>query len=144
MSTINWRKMICSHGHDTSTEDKRGTNGECLECSRIRTTTRYHSDSNYRIKQKEGNWRQQGIKNSDGTWFAIVDFNRAYKIQEECCKICKKHSSEFKVMLSADHNHETGIFRGLLCAGCNSKLDALEDMIWNLEALKYLKESSNG
>lgn len=144
LGTSNWKKMICLNGHDTSTEDKRGSDGECLECSRIRTRTRYHSNPDYRIACKNTHWKQQGIKNSDGTWFTIVDFDREYQIQQGRCKICKRHSTEFKVMLSVDHNHEIGIFRGLLCAGCNTKLDALEDQLWNSEALKYLKDSSNG
>lgn len=39
--------------------------------------------------------------------------------QKGCCKICKKHRTEFNVELAVDHDHETGRIRGLLCFKCN-------------------------
>jgi hypothetical protein len=41
-----------------------------------------------------------------------------------------------------DHNHDTGKFRGWLCARCNSALGWLRDDIENVRrALKYLEEN---
>lgn len=35
------------------------------------------------------------------------------------CAICKKPRTAFKKNLSVDHNHRTGVIRGLLCFRCN-------------------------
>lgn len=87
----------------------------------------------------ERNWVRDGILNSDGSRFTTTDFDRAYQIQGGSCKICNKHQSELRHTLAADHDHATGLFRGLLCPGCNTKLHAIEDTVWNMAALNYLK-----
>lgn len=57
--------------------------------------------------------------------------------QEGLCKICGENKP-----LDIDHNHETGLIRGLLCGCCNKGIGQLKDNIELLEnAIKYLKES---
>lgn len=69
-------------------------------------------------------WKNQGIINSDGSPFTVSDYNRLFQIQGGRCanKACNRHQSELKHALHADHNHETGTIRGLLCSNCNSGL----------------------
>ena len=84
-------------------------------------------------------WQRRGILNERGLPFELVDYDRWYQIQQGRCKICKKHSTEFKRNLAADHNHETGIIRGLLCLNCNRGLGSFqEDKHLLREAIKYL------
>lgn len=40
--------------------------------------------------------------------------------QDSACALCDKPLSEVRV--DVDHDHETGLLRGLLCTGCNGRL----------------------
>lgn len=44
--------------------------------------------------------------------------------QNNCCAICKTHDS-----LRVDHDHKTGVVRGLLCNNCNLGIGLLKDNI---------------
>ena len=59
--------------------------------------------------------------------------------QEGKCKICDRHYSEFRKRLAVDHDHDTGEFRGLLCAACNTGIGLLKESVEILRAAeKYL------
>lgn len=60
--------------------------------------------------------------------FGITEeqYNKLLAKQKECCAICGRHQSNFKNRLHIDHDHKTGIIRGLLCAGCNTGLGVYE------------------
>lgn len=54
--------------------------------------------------------------------WTIDDFDRAYLEQNSRCWICSTELTKtkgFKNTAHADHNHETGKRRGILCAKCN-------------------------
>lgn len=58
------------------------------------------------------------------------------------CAICEKPQTEFKRRFHVDHDHKTGVVRGLLCSVCNTSLAAMEkDEGWLSKALAYLGES---
>jgi hypothetical protein len=66
-------------------------------------------------------------------------YNAAFEAQDGRCLICGRHRSELKRDLHADHDHETGEFRGLLCGRCNMGLGYFLDNKWLLlRALEYL------
>lgn len=57
----------------------------------------------------------------------------------ERCNICKKTSSKLKV----DHNHNTGLVRGVLCFKCNIGLGSFRDNIMSLKkAVAYLQRGN--
>ena len=129
---------FCKRRHDLSI---LGLNkqGGCRMCSRIRDKLRYCGkrrdaykaySKNYYKQNKEkfrgNNWKAVGIINPDGSPFTTVDYDRLYQIQQGCCAICKKHSSECSKALHADHNHNTGVIRSLLCNECNIRLGVYE------------------
>lgn len=62
-------------------------------------------------------------------------FEAMYFEQDGKCAIpvCRR---EAKVV---DHDHVTGIVRGLLCQGCNVALGFLEDVLWTTGAHEYLE-----
>lgn len=69
------------------------------------------------------------------------DFDILWKSQSGCCAICSKplvdagHDG-----LHVDHDHVTGVVRGLLCAHCNRGLGQFRDSAELLErASRYLK-----
>jgi hypothetical protein len=74
------------------------------------------------------------------------DHKKLYESQNGICPICKnkfKFISENKTeMLFIDHNHKTGIIRGLICRRCNLLLGhANDDVKLLLNAVEYLKKS---
>jgi len=72
-----------------------------------------------------------------------------YNKQNGVCSICggtgflMKPTKYTEYTLCVDHDHNTGIIRGLLCNNCNRALGLLQDSVQTLEnAINYLKESA--
>ena len=64
-------------------------------------------------------------------------FNELVELQKGNCAICGKHVGD---RLLADHDHENGNPRGLLCNSCNCGLGNFKDDPKLLEtAIQYLK-----
>lgn len=55
------------------------------------------------------------------------------------CAICGKDEKEFKNRLAVDHNHKTGLVRGLLCYRCNKFVVGRHNFETALRLLKYLR-----
>lgn len=56
------------------------------------------------------------------------------------CEICGGHTDEIGT-LALDHDHKTGVFRGLLCSSCNLALGQFGDDAKRLEsAIAYLRK----
>ena len=67
------------------------------------------------------------------------DYKTLFKKQEGCCAICGADYSTSERNLDVDHDHNTGIVRGLLCNNCNRGLGHMQDDIKILEnAVRYL------
>jgi len=66
-----------------------------------------------------------------------VWYTRQLAKQDNACAICQR---QLKRKLSVDHNHLTGLLRGLLCVVCNTKLGVLEDSDFITKANVYLQE----
>ena len=63
-----------------------------------------------------------------------AEYDSFYTLQNGCCYMCKRHSSEFKKKLYLDHDHKTNVARGLLCQKCNCVLGFADDKIAILQA----------
>lgn len=67
------------------------------------------------------------------------EWSDLFRKQNGRCAICKTHQSELNYTLCVDHNHTTGVVRGLLCKKCNQALGMFNDDYENLaNALAYL------
>ena len=82
---------------------------------------KYRQDhkAEYSIHYRAAAWKRRGIINLDGTPFTVPDFNFWMEVQNDRCAICRIERNKLKTNFAADHNHQTGIIRGLLCALCN-------------------------
>ena len=134
-------KQLCIWGHDTKITG-RDTKGYCRACkSRCtkerRSTVKYDYIAEKR-RTRESAWKHWGIINQDGTPFKTVDFDRRYQIQQGCCAVCERHQSNLGRTLSADHDHQTKIIRGLLCIDCNRKIAGVDDSNFLERARNYL------
>lgn len=75
----------------------------------------------------------------------LEEYNSFFERQGGVCAICgnpetaKDYSGEVR-KLSLDHDHATGVVRGLLCNNCNAGIGMLQDSILVIEkALEYLR-----
>lgn len=50
---------------------------------------------------------------------SLEDYAELFWIQRGRCAICEAHDSELTRHLAIDHDHRTGMIRGLLCGNCN-------------------------
>ena len=67
--------------------------------------------------------RDQMLRSKFG--LTLEDYGRMFETQDGVCAICGKPPKTKS--LNVDHNHETGVIRGLLCGGCNSFLGRVQD-----------------
>lgn len=83
--------------------------------------------------------RNWSLKNKYG--ITIQQYEELFDAQDGVCAICRKPQSDGrKKMLAVDHDHKTGVVRGLLCSPCNLGLGIVGDDIAGLEAvIVYLK-----
>lgn len=103
----------------------------CKEEKRISEFSRNKNGKNGRhslckkCKVEQGQMRQFGITTADAL---LVTQN---------CHICNLDLSKTRACI--DHDHKTGLVRGILCSNCNAGLGKLGDDVEGLErALRYL------
>lgn len=72
------------------------------------------------------------------------DYESMLETQNFCCAGCGEHEDSFTRKLNVDHDHETGLVRGLLCGGCNRALGLLKDNKKTLLSLHAYLEKYSG
>jgi 5-methylcytosine-specific restriction endonuclease McrA len=65
----------------------------------------------------------------------VEEYERMLENQKHCCAGCGTHQLELKQRLHVDHDHETGVVRGLLCGNCNRALGLVKDNPKTLQSL---------
>ena len=66
---------------------------------------------------------------------SLEQYNELAMKQNHKCAICKKIYKRRR--LCVDHNHKTGVNRGLLCDSCNKNVGVFE--IWSNKIIEYLR-----
>lgn len=87
---------------------------------------------------KESAWRSQ-IKRLYGLEYG--DYQKIYQQQDGKCALCKRPQIP-ETHLAVDHDHKTGMVRGLLCQQCNRILGYFENQEWTKDAFGYLLRSN--
>jgi hypothetical protein len=86
-----------------------------------------------RETSRRNNWKKAGID------MTTERYDEMLARQDGRCALCGRHQTEFKRRLAVDHNHKTGVVRGLLCYPCNISLGKLGDDTESiLRVLDYL------
>ena len=142
---------------------KDGLSEYCKECrSKMRKTQSYREKSNQQSKrwrakpennEKQKKWAKKFRTSETGKEYikndmlkrtygiSLKEYNLMFEKQKGNCAICNKHQTKFIRNFSVDHDHKTGIIRGLLCHHCNTSLGSFNDDINILKnAIKYLKK----
>jgi hypothetical protein len=69
----------------------------------------------------------------------LAEYDTLLASQEHRCAICYTHEDDLPQKLCIDHDHDSGVVRGLLCDTCNRGLGLLKDKSHSLErAVQYL------
>lgn len=79
----------------------------------------------------EFQWKRRGLA------ITTDEYNQRLQTQNNACAICLKTPG--KIKLAVDHDHKTGIIRGLLCSWCNRYLVAMIEHQLFSKAQQYLK-----
>lgn len=97
------------------------------------------SDSIYK-SERNNSWRKNGIINKNGTPFRWENYLELLKICEYQCQGCGVSTPGNLRDWAVDHNHQTGIVRGILCSNCNitigmshESIDILTNLILYLQ-----------
>jgi rubrerythrin len=98
--------------------------------------TRMKNLTYYQKKSREAAWKKAGILDMTYDKYLELLKNQNYK-----CAVCLTHSDDLKRNLAVDHNHSTGVVRGLLCDACNRAIGYLKESESILvSAINYLKK----
>ncbi len=130
---------------------KDGLTPPCRTCRRIASRLYYSNNKekcnalNMRIYSKVKNTQKfqdaryaNHIKRNYG--ITLEEYNDMFIEQGGRCAICGRHQAEFTRRLLVDHNHETGVLRGLLCYNCNTGLGQFGDKLQLVKnTVKYLE-----
>ncbi len=89
------------------------------------TRRKYCGNCFYIIKkERSSNAHAKALESRYG--ITRTDYWDLYSYQGERCAICRRATGRSR-RLSVDHDHKTGIVRGLLCRPCNNFLGHLRD-----------------
>ena len=124
-----------------------GISGYCKECIKKSTAKRFEKWAKENPEKRKAAYRRWCSENPDKirnsqrkTLYGVSaeEFSRMLADQNGCCAICGEPPATGKV-LCLDHDHATGLPRGLLCNRCNSGLGNFLDRQDFLEkAIAYL------
>lgn len=111
---------------------------KCNRCRKNKPIEDFIPDESFKQKNKKYtltclSCRAERLQRRANKQFYILLF----EAQNGCCAICKKHESQLKQKLAVDHNHKTGVIRGLICKECNLLLGRYEKHKKEFE--KYLR-----
>lgn len=105
---------------------------ECRECDNLQRKERKQREKE---RDPEG-WRDKYLKKKYN--ISLDEYNQMVLDQNSLCWICEE-----EIDLVVDHDHETGLVRGLLCNLCNTSLGGFKDSIDSLNrAIKYLQQNA--
>jgi len=108
-----------------------GLSARCASCRRA-----YHRHWYERI----GRSRRLPVARLDRYKLTADDIARMLRGQGDCCAICRRGFTDPRSYV-IDHDHATGVVRGLLCPSCNVGIGALQDAPNILKAaIMYLKK----
>ena len=96
----------------------------------------------YREKNKEKAAKQTRVRSLIRTYgIGLHEYDLMFTEQKGKCACCGTHQNELTRNLAVDHDHDTGLIRGLLCNHCNMAIGILGDNIEGLmKALNYLEK----
>lgn len=109
------------------TKSKNGKYGYKSQCKACVAQTKKEK---YRTIKEAGLYDPAANKNSmlkKLYGIGIDEYNSMLEMQKHKCAICSTHIDVFIRKLAVDHDHKTGVVRGLLCHHCNTAIGLLKE-----------------
>lgn len=107
----------------------------CQQSSKNLKAVEYRRENKNSISERgKKSWRktQYGLSEERFQMLKLAQFDR--------CGICRKEFDESQHGAQIDHDHKTGVIRGLLCVKCNMGLGYFDDSEHSLQsAIEYLQ-----
>jgi hypothetical protein len=144
------------------TKSGDGLASNCKDCQKI-YASKYYKENKQTSDERSKLWRQQNVEKSRAIskkayhkdtnkqrarqlnkYYGLTtdQYNQMLLSQNDCCAICNQHRKTLTKFLCVDHDHKSGLIRGLLCSTCNKALGLLKDDPSNLfKAYQYLTNS---
>ena len=141
------KKTCCRCGEDKwlqefyprpVTESRDGREGHCIACKKAWTSAWIAANPERNVIEV----RKRHLKRYRIT---IERYDELLAAQSGLCACCDVHVSTVRHgVLDVDHDHATGIVRGLLCNPCNLGIGRLGDTLEGVErALAYLQRADD-
>lgn len=84
------------------------------------------------------------IDPASGCPFSQEAFEIMFKAQAFCCAACGSDTPGSKRGWHTDHNHKTGVVRGILCQSCNAAAGQAKEDVRRLRLLALYLEKHSG
>lgn len=121
----------CKRGHKDGWIVTASGQRRCRECDREHDRRRNQKPERKRYNRNKNLLRDYGI--------TLEQFEDKWQTQNGQCAICCGDLEMGKGGHAVDHDHTSGLVRGLLCKPCNNGLGHLQDSVEVLRsALRYL------
>jgi len=138
---------------DASRFAKNKLNGNCKSC-RLEAQKKYRKKNRARLVAYSKKYYSLNFSKFKAAalmscyGITIENFVELIKRQNGCCAICGRHHTKCpkgkgkpnKIRLYIDHDHSTGVVRGLLCHNCNARLDHLATPELLIKSAEYLNK----
>lgn len=138
----------CKECHGSDMKNRRDTDEEfrkkCVEKCK-----EYYRKNREQLRKQKREW---AAENKDRNRYRRIEigfglsqeqFDAVFEHQGKCCGICKSETygkSRNRLSWHIDHDHSTGVVRGILCSRCNPMLGLGRDSIDILrKAIEYLE-----
>ena len=148
-------KRCCYCGEKKSSTDfykrsgrKCGLQSHCIECTKKKNKEWLQENREYKLKKSRAHYRENKDywKDTKLRYHYGIGFDRYSQMLEDqggVCAICGGLDKSGKD-LAVDHNHSSGVVRGLLCSACNTAIgSACEDIQILEKMIAYLKRHAN-
>lgn len=100
-----------------------GLSRQCKPCKN-HTNKKYFEKNRSKVTKYRRDWELKSKYN-----ISLDTYEDLLRTQANCCKICKTPTAGGSGGFHVDHDHKTGIVRGLLCMNCNRALGHVQDDI---------------
>lgn len=135
---------ICETCQSEFKRDRNDTRRFCGSCrlERRRAADRQKQRAERKTSEYKARYRDYMLRKSYG--ISAAQMNAIFVMQGSSCAICKSTDAQWKRKgWHVDHNHDTGVVRGILCQKCNLMIGlAMDSPSTLVSAAQYLFRST--